>query len=592
MTHSDLYRRFMTYIDLSQDLRQRLSERKSQIHQLADTTQIDRLDIKGKVAQIVSTLVGKNVKSMVLADVQSNIAMPSYEFLTDTIFKNEVNAIADFPHYFDSALDLDINAEPAFMDQIVQILDRDGEYQAKRHEAFVSLAAAVAQCSDQERRNFRPIFDVLRAQLDLLINAEQFEAGNQTTDPQKNPPALTKEAPAMACKENDNYSEIVDALSRLQETLTPNTAVNGHGAIATSGFDKSLDDLQYSILGIPGLGSDTAHAMSRESLADSLIAGLNQTIETNMVDGHRRFTFNPIKQKYVTSHSLGAYGAIAVVSDEVSTLAQRFSKLIVELQPVDCVCKPQDQTAICRELDDAFADLTHDASQPTGIAPLRFVAIRDRITALTQEYFDLIGLHIQVDDHKRNLTVTQATSKSDVGILAMDRNMGLVRALFSILDRLNHLLGDAGDKAEGRIFARVVQTIDAIIPAVKDARSALIKAGITSQDQKATFAGNTHNGHDISQTLDWIERDAEKWRIKLRSPQFSKRDLAWVCTVVEQQRAMIDAFVHPDDTGMMRLSITGNRYALGVRQLRELSGLLDQAQKGARALASDTHSAA
>ena len=51
---------------------------------------------------------------------------------------------------------------------------------------------------------------------------------------------------------DETHDQIVDAISRLQETLIA-TSQGSKSQSITTGFDRSLDDLQYSILGIPGL---------------------------------------------------------------------------------------------------------------------------------------------------------------------------------------------------------------------------------------------------------------------------------------------------------------------------------------------------
>ena len=73
-------------------------------------------------------------------------------------------------------------------------------------------------------------------------------------------------------------------------------------------------------------------------------------------------------------------------------------------------------------------------------------------------------------------------------------------------------------------FARLVQTTDAIIPAVHEVRSALMRAGVSREDQRATFGQVDQHASDVSQTLEWIERDTEKWRLAMRTTKFGMRD--------------------------------------------------------------------
>ena len=158
----------------------------------------------------------------------------------------------------------------------------------------------------------------------------------------------------------------------------------------------------------------------------------------------------------------------------------------------------------------------------------------------------------------------------------MDRNDGIIEALRAIEARLYDLLGQE-NAANGQIFARLVQTTDAIIPAVHEVRSALMRAGVSREDQRATFGQVDQHASDVSQTLEWIERDTEKWRLAMRTTKFGMRDLNWVIKALNQQSVALRSFI--GENSALTKSVTDNRFALGRRQLNELVALLDQAHE-------------
>lgn len=250
--------------------------------------------------------------------------------------------------------------------------------------------------------------------------------------------------------------------------------------------------------------------------------------------------------------------------------------LIADLAELDCVCDPENLKDILRELDDAFGDLIHDASQPTGISTLRFQAIYQRIYDLRAEYQDALGIDVNERGTKKSVTSKGKPSTTDTGLLVMDRNDGIIEALRAIEARLYELLGQE-NAANGQVFARLVQTTDPIIPAVHEVRSALMRAGVSREDQRATFGQVDQHASDVSQTLEWIERDTEKWRLAMRTTKFGMRDLNWVIKALNQQSVALRSFT--GENSALTKSVTDNRFALGRRQLNELIALLDQAHE-------------
>ena len=71
--------------------------------------------------------------------------------------------------------------------------------------------------------------------------------------------------------------------------------------------------------------------MSTQSLVDGLVSGLNHTVEIEKTGDGRKLTFNPVKQKFLSPDSHGAYGAIAIIADEVQQLSKRYRVLIADL---------------------------------------------------------------------------------------------------------------------------------------------------------------------------------------------------------------------------------------------------------------------
>ena len=169
--------------------------------------------------------------------------------------------------------------------------------------------------------------------------------------------------------------------------------------------------------------------------------------------------------------------------------------------------------------------------------------------------------------------VDSAAMAGGIATAATAKSPSKVRAIEA---RLYDLLGQE-NAANGQIFARLVQTTDAIIPAVHEVRSALMRAGVSREDQRATFGQVDQHASDVSQTLEWIERDTEKWRLAMRTTKFGMRDLNWVIKALNQQSVALRSFI--GENSALTKSVTDNRFALGRRQLNELVALLDQAHE-------------
>jgi len=574
MTHPNLLSLFQQYLQLSGEIRGHLMQQKAEIQAFSET-QITRADIVKSCARFVGQVVGAEVKEAVLSDTEAQIATPSYHYIAETIWDGEDSVAADFAPFLDGDLTSPVDVDDTQKPILNKVLDPKGMYQTKRNEAFVCLAILVSSLPKAQRRYFTPIFRGFKQQHILLKNAAEAALNPMSPKPKHEVNAMQE------VNQDETHDHIVDAISRLQETLIA-TSQGPKSSTPVTGFDRALDDLQYSILGIPGLGSEAASTMSTQSLVDGLISGLNHTVEIERTGDGRKLTFNPIKQKFLSPDSHGAYGAIAVIADEVQQLSKRYRQLIADLSEMDCVCNPENQQDILRELDDAFGDLMHDASQPTGISALRFDAIFNRIRDLRAEYQDALGIAVVESFREKSTSTAPKASSMDTGILVIDRNDGIINALRAIETRLQNLLGQE-NAANGQVFARLVQTTDAIIPAIHEVRSALMRAGLSREDQKATFGQLDYHASDISQTLEWIERDTEKWRLAMRTSKFGMRDLTWVMKALNQQGEALRSFAGND--GALSMSVTDNRFALGRRQLNELIALLDQAYGFAQHLA-------
>lgn len=568
MTYPNLLSVFKDYLQVSSDIRSQLAQRKADIDALSET-QISRADIVKSRAQFVAQAMGAEVKEAVLTDAEAQIETPSYRFITETIWELEDSVASEFAPYLDADTTMSAHLDQEQANLLEQVLDPAGLYQAKRNEAFLCLATGISRLSKAQRRYFTPIYDGFKKQISIL-NSAAAAAENPNSPKPKNEVHAMQEL-----NRDETHDQIVDAISRLQETLIA-TSQGSKPQSITTGFDRSLDDLQYSILGIPGLGTEAASTMSTQSLVDGLVSGLNHTVEIEKTGDGRKLTFNPVKQKFLSPDSHGAYGAIAIIADEVQQLSKRYRVLIADLAELDCVCDPENLKDILRELDDAFGDLINDASQPTGISALRFQAIYQRIFDLRAEYQDALGIDVDESVTKKSGASKAKPSATDTGLLVMDRNDGIIEALRAIEARLYDLLGQE-NTANGQIFARLVQTTDAIIPAVHEVRSALMRAGVSREDQRATFGQVDQHASDVSQTLEWIERDTEKWRLAMRTTKFGMRDLNWVTKALTQQSAALRSFI--GENSALTKSVTDNRFALGRRQLNELVALLDQAHE-------------
>lgn len=422
-------------------------------------------------------------------------------------------------------------------------------------------------------------------------------------------------------KDDACCDRIVDALSRLQEG--PGTGVGGAASPASSAFGAALEQQIYASIGLPNLTSDTALGTTPEKLADKLTMGLDRAIVRSRDGEITRFVFDPVRARSLAPLDGGeVHGAQAVVAEAAANLKPAILRATHALKPEVCTCSEEEIDDIKRDIESGLDALIRELRSGSGVYGLWALTLLARVARDEATLIGLYGIGAprpdKLDVINRVLTAyalfdtpwpfedEAAQLDRDVGFLDREANEQATTAIFEHLASLADLIADLIQRSQGATLARLRAHIEAIPPAVVDARAALSRAGVSEVDLKATFLDPRPDGEgpaivrsiELSRLFDWIESSANAWRTELLDESLNIRDLRWIRDTLAVQHIALQGA--PKDAPKVLEPLKGrplgeddlptinaNRYALGLRQIAELAQRLGDAL----ALAKQLHGA-
>ena len=410
----------------------------------------------------------------------------------------------------------------------------------------------------------------------------------------------------MAISKSDLLGDrIVDAISRLQEGGGGASGVAG--GTRASDFNLAIDQQIYASIGVPSLSSDIGLATDRRELADKLFAGLDRTIVRSHTAYGAAFTFNPaVAQMLVPVGGGVALGAQGVVADTVATLRPAVIRCIELLRPESCHCSNEEIDDLKHDVGRGLDMIARESREATGIYRSWAAMIIKRVISDVRTIVRIYGIQVDINRAAKNLVAVRigniqifdedptyrehAIIDRDVGYLSLEINDQAVRTIFEHIATIAHLIRDLEFMPGGPLTVRLRAVVDAIPPAVADARSALNLAGAGDSDRSAEFLPEVDDpfGIELARLLDLTEATANEYRVRLLKVDVNKRDLGWFIQAFATIGTALEG-VNVEATGQSGVSlrlptINRNRYALGTRQLAEVHDHVNTALGIARRL--------
>ena len=399
---------------------------------------------------------------------------------------------------------------------------------------------------------------------------------------------------------------IVDAISRLQEGGGGGLGSTGStGYAASSGdFGKALDQQIYSTIGLPNLISDTALSADKSKLVNKLVTGLDRAVLKVEKGETTQFVFNPAQARAVAPLDGGqALGAQAIVAESITSLKPTILRYVDLLQPEICECSEEEIDDIKDDIERSLDLLATETRTSVGVFSEWAMTLIGRIASDVAALVDLYGirvarpvaferlcelLHKQIG-FSTDFSVGQEgrTVDRDVGFLTREANDQAIGAIFEHLLSITDLLRDLKVLNKGPVLVRLRAVVDAVPPAVSSARSALNLAGVGEVDRTAFFTtvnGSGITGNDVidlARLLTWIESCANDWRSRLLEVDLNSRDLSWLAETLTVQSRALASVVSENGATITSpdfATINDSRFALGVRQIREVSRHLNLAR--------------
>lgn len=488
------------------------------------------------------------------------------------------------------------------------VFDPEGAHQQAKIGAFAALV--LKAYADPDTLKLDRVFDEVKSQRRYLTRyvlpawQRASVAGRNPRSMMPNPPPPSTRPPPIT---NDDQccDRIVDAISRLQEGGGGGLGSTGSTGYATGSgdFGKALDQQIYSTIGLPSLISDTALSTDKSKLVDKLVAGLDRAVLKVEEGDATRFVFNPTQARAVAPLDGGqALGAQGVVAESITSLKPTILRYVDLLRPEVCECSEEEIDDIKQDIERSLDLLAAETRTSVGVFSEWAMTLIGRIVSDVVALVDLYGIRAAPPvafDRLCELLRKQIgfstdfavgregrTVDRDVGFLTREANDQAIGAIFEHLLSITELLDDLKDLNKGPVLVRLRAVIDAVPPSVASARSALNLAGVGEVDRTAFFT--TINGSgitgtdviDLARLLTWIETCANDWRSRLLEEDLNRRDLSWLEeTLAVQSRALTSVvseggakIINPDFA-----TINDNRFALGVRQIREVARHLDLA---------------
>jgi hypothetical protein len=387
---------------------------------------------------------------------------------------------------------------------------------------------------------------------------------------------------------HDGCGGLVDAVTRLSEG--GGVAMAGvAGGVTPSDFSAALDKQIYAAIGLPNLRSESALALDRRALVTKLTVGLERVIVRKQSDSGGRFEFNPVKARTLSPADGGdALGAQGVVAETVLTLKPAAVECLHRLRSEICHCSQSEADDIISDIERALTQLSTETRSSKGVYFNWATSLIDTIANDFVALLSIYGiraplrdagpaslLYEALFDNDRNCrfrlfipTVPNALRDYSVGYLAREANGQAVRTFFDLIRTIFERIYDLKKSNSGAVTARLRAVVEAIPPAVDEARRALGIAGLNEADRNVEYglAGTAKGPIDLARLLDWTEASANDWRVKLLETDLNARDIK---TFVRDFRPLADSY---DQFPWVGTSVNNaNPYALGQRQLNEVS---------------------
>ena len=379
------------------------------------------------------------------------------------------------------------------------------------------------------------------------------------------------------------------------------------GASGASDFNLAIDQQIYASIGVPSLSSDIGLATDRRELADKLFAGLDRTIVRKDTAYGASFTFNPaIAQMLVPVGGGVALGAQGVVADTVATLKPAVIRCIELLRPEVCHCSDEEVDDLKDDVGRGLDMIARESREATGIYRSWAATIIKRVISDVRTIVRIYGIRVDINRAAKNLVAVRIgnielfdedpqhgehpSTDRDVGYLSLEINDQAVRTIFEHIATIAHLIRDLEFMPRGPLTVRLRAVVEAIPPAVADARSALNLAGVGDSDRTAEFLPEVDDpfGIELARLLDLTETTANEYRVRLLKADINKRDLGWFIqaftTITTALQGVNVEATGPSGVSLRAPTINRNRYALGARQLAEVHDHADTALGIARRL--------
>lgn len=595
-----------------------------------DGASVDWSALKPRARRRISQMLGAETRARLEADGDDPRTGFSLETYVQTVLPREDVAEEARAAAADLAYALEVETDPGilaleardFVEQATpgeEVLSRAGNHQAFLDQLFAALAVQSVELDRESRRLVNAVLRKRSAQSELirkriephwrrLMHSLRPVAGpeqDRTTErrtprrAERRPPQQPEDLSMAQASDNDCCERIVDALSRLQGSESGGGIAGATAAeIATPDFSKTLDQQIYASIGFPNLRSEAAQGMGKGALAEKLILGLDRSVlrETTEIGTH--FLFNPTQARAVAPLGGGmALGAQGVVAETVSTLQPAILRCLRRLKPEVCNCSQGEVDDLIVDIERGLDLLASESRAASGIFQVWANTLLGRIVADVVELIRIYGIRLDIPAAAAALIALRireiqivdegpvvhdpAVVNRDVGFLSREANDQAIRTVFEHIATIAQLIKDLERMPRGLLMVRLRAVVEAIPPAVADARSALSLAGVSETDRAAEYLRGDEDpfGIELTRLLDLTETTANEWRVRLLEEDLNKRDVGWLRQTLQTLSTAFENVDLERDGGLRISTINRNRFAMGARQLRELADHVETARR-------------
>ena len=587
--------------------------------------------------QRISRLLGREIRARIEADCEDPRAAFSLETYTQTVLPHEDvieearTAAHDFILALDAEQDTGILARKAhdFVEQAApgyQALAPQLNHQAFVDQLFAALAAQSTDLKATDRERINQILHLRRDQAvllgsaveprwqDLMRGLRQISAGpgpngngaeHRAGNASRHQLEQSEDQSMAQNGDNLQTNRLVDAVSRLQEGGAAIVGGAVAGGAASADFSKTLEQQIYASIGVPSLNSDAGLTLPKGQFVDKLYLGLNRAVIREAGDLGSRFVFNPVQARaHLPMDTGAALGAQGVVAETVVTLKPAIIRCLRVLRAEACHCSEHEVDDLVSDIELGLDLIARESRSASGIFRVWAATLIRRVVSDIVALIKIYGIRLDIpksaarliekrlddDDLFKDAHLHQkpVLIDRDIGFLAREANDQAIRTIFEHIATIAQLIQDLDTMPRGPLTVRLRAVMEAIPPAVADARAALNLAGVSEIDRAAEFLPDAEDpsGIELARLLDLTEAAANEWRVRLLDENLNKRDLRWLQqTLKTLSKAFHGADVEGDTDGKVRApTINRNRYALGARQLRELADHVHTARRLAKRL--------